>query len=45
MESRLVDGSVGMEVSGDVGLDRYEVQIHQETYDYEGMLLEINMEF
>lgn len=33
MESRLVDGNDGMEVSGDVGLSTYEVQIHEEAYE------------
>ncbi|KAK7322353.1 hypothetical protein VNO77_25732 [Canavalia gladiata] len=33
MESGLVDGNGGMEVSGDVGLSTYEVQIPQETYE------------
>jgi len=37
MESQLVDQNDAMEVSGDVDLSTYEVQVDQETY--EGMLL------
>jgi len=37
MESQLVDKNDAMEVSGDVDLSTYEVQVDQETY--EGMLL------
>ncbi|KAK7259899.1 hypothetical protein RIF29_25514 [Crotalaria pallida] len=33
MESQLVDGNRGMEVSNDAGLNTYEVQIHQEAYE------------
>lgn len=37
MESQLIDRSDAMEVSGNVDLSTYEVQVDQETY--EGMLL------
>lgn len=33
MESQLDDGNDGMEVSEDVGLSTYEVEIHRETYE------------
>jgi len=43
MESRLVDGSDGAEVSGDGNLGMYKVQIYQETY--ESLQLEFILKF